>query len=358
MDSWTALGKAAAGDRLARMQRSPQYRDGKFVNTQAQRGSTWEMTKKWLRGGSYRVPTGKVPTMRRAAEDFQSPPPDGLRITWLGHSTTLVEIDGRTLLTDPQWSKRNSPTRFVGPVRFFEPPLPLAELPRLDAVVISHDHHDHLDMDAVKELNARKVPFVVPLGVGAHLEYWGVPAERITELDWWQQTSVGEVVLHCTPARHFSGRSFWDKDATLWAGWAMVGPAHRVFFSGDSGMFPGFAEIGKRLGPFDATLLDTGAYDETWADYHMGPEQAVAAYQALRGQLLMPVHWGTFNLAVHGWTEPAERVLVAAEHAGVQAAIPRPGESISPSSPPKRERWWPKLPWQTAAQHPVISSGM
>jgi L-ascorbate metabolism protein UlaG (beta-lactamase superfamily) len=242
-------------------------------------------------------------------------------------------------------------------VRFFAPPLSLDALPPLDAVLISHDHYDHLDLEAVRALNARGVRFVVPLGVGAHLEYWGVPIERITELDWWERTSIGRLEVHCTPARHFSGRAPWGMNGTLWSGWAVVGPEHRVYYSGDSAMFPGLAEIGGRLGPFDVTLLDTGAYDETWADYHLGPEQAVAAHVALRGRLLLPVHWGTFNLGLHGWTEPAERTLAAAALARVSVVVPRPGDLVDPTSVPEPVRWWPEVPWQTAEQHPVISSG-
>ncbi|MBW2458751.1 MAG: MBL fold metallo-hydrolase [Deltaproteobacteria bacterium] len=359
LDAWQALGTGAAGERLARMERSAHYRDGQFVNELPPQALMWESTTKWLTGGGdHREPTVPVPVDARQAADFAEPPPDGLRLTWLGHSTMLVELDGHRFITDPQFARRESPTRFFGPDRFYAPPLALADLPDLDAVLISHDHYDHLEMDTVQALNQRQMRFVVPLGVGAHLEYWGVPAERIVELDWWEHTKVGSVELHCTPARHFSGRGVWDWAATLWAGWAIVGPDHRVFYSGDSAMFPTYAEIGARLGPFDATFLDTGAYDETWADYHMGPEQAVAAHRALRGKLLLPVHWGTFNLGLHNWTEPAERLLIAAAQAGVKVAIPRPGQSVSPASPPPVSRWWPNVPWQTANEHRIVSSGL
>lgn len=359
VDAWEALGQRARGERRARLQRSPQYRDGRFVDTLPRANDNWRALRRWLGGSdAVRAPRGEVPVIRRVAGDFAQTPLSGLRVTWLGHSTALVEIDGCHILVDPQFSRRNSPTRFFGPARFFAPPLPLAELPALDAVLISHDHYDHLDEEAVRALNERGVPFIVPLGVGAHLEYWGVPTARIVELDWWEQADAGGVAVHCTPARHFSGRMGVDMDATLWCGWALVGPDHRVFYSGDSALFPGFGEIGARLGPFDVTLLDCGAYDDAWADVHMGPEQAVAAHIALGGRLLLPVHWGTFDLALHAWTEPAERVLAAAAAAGVSVAVPRPGQSLEPASPPMLERWWPELPWQTAADHPVVSSGL
>ena len=284
-------------------------------------------------------------------------PETGLRLTWLGHSTLIVEIDGRRFLTDPMWSRRAAPVRFLGVERFYDPPLSLAELPPLDAVLLSHDHYDHLDEATIRALAAGPAPFIAPLGVGAHLEHWGIAPNRIIELDWWESTSVAGVELTCTPARHFSGRTLLDRDATLWCGWVMAGSEHRVYFGGDSAMFPGLVDIGERLGPFDATMIEIGAYNAAWADVHLGPEQAVLAHRAVGGGLMLPTHWGTFNLSLHGWTEPVERLMVAARQQGIALAIPRPGESIEPDSPPELTRWWPSLPWETAEQSPVLSSG-
>jgi L-ascorbate metabolism protein UlaG (beta-lactamase superfamily) len=248
----------------------------------------------------------------------------------------------------------------MGPKRFHPMPLPLADLPPLDAVAISHDHYDHLDRATVAALAERGERFVVPLGVGAHLEQWGIAPELIDELDWWEEIRVGELTLVATPGRHFSGRSvvMADRNQTLWSGWALIGPAHRVYYSGDTAMFPGFAEIGRRLGPFDVTMIEIGAYNAAWRDVHIGPEQAIEAHRMLRGELLLPVHWGTFDLALHSWTEPAERVLVAARAAGVDLALPRPGESVDPSAEPALTRWWPSLPFQTAEEAPVVSSAL
>ncbi len=362
VSTWTVTGAKATGARLARMQASPNWRDGRFIDT-VRRSEPKLLKASWAfftQGSKHREPAVAPPVVHRTAGELAALPPSGLRVTWLGHSTMLVEIDGRRLLLDPVWGERASPLSFAGPRRFYAPPLAIADLPPLDAVVISHDHYDHLDYPTILALAPLDVPFVVPLGVGAHLEHWGIAPSRITELDWWGEHALGDLRLVATPARHFSGRSMVmaDKDQTLWAGWALVGPEHRVFFSGDSAMFPGFAEIGERLGPFDLTMLESGAYNALWADVHMGPEQAVDAHRMLRGRVMLPVHWGLFDLALHGWTEPIERVLVAAAEHGVAVATPRPGESVDPGGPPANTRWWPDLPWQRAEDAPVISSGL
>ena len=361
MSSWEGMGARPDAARLKTMKASPQWKDGKFVNRLDRHdGSYWKMLTDWIRGAENRTPEEAIPTKQLTRDDYAVPPTSGLRITWLGHSSTLVEIDGRRFLLDPVWSPRAGPMTWAGPKRFHPPPLPLDELPELDGVLISHDHYDHLDHHTVKKLGERVLRYYVPLGVGAHLEYWGVPSERIVELDWWGEASVGDVKLVATPARHFSGRSLvmTDMNRTLWAGWAMVGPKHRVYYSGDTAMFPGLREIGERLGPFDATLFDTGAYNALWADVHLGPEQAVVAHQMVRGKLLFPAHWGTFDLSLHPWTEPPERILAAAGKAGVAVAIPLPGQGIEPAHPPEFKRWWPELPWKTAGEAPLVSSGL
>ena len=361
LDGCASMGAAARGTRLQKMEKSPQWRDGVFVNTLPERKVPFFSTMwAWLKGASNEHPEQPVPIQRRTAGDFVTPPATGLRVTWLGHSSQLVEVDGHRILLDPVWSKRASPFSTMGPTRFHEPPLSLDEVPALDAVVISHDHYDHLDRATVIALNKKKVRFVVPLGVGAHLEHWGVTADRITELDWWDRVTVGKLQLVATPGRHFSGRSVTmsDRNKTLWAGWAIIGPKHRVFYSGDTAMFPGFSEIGRRLGPFDVTMFEVGAYNARWADVHLGPEQAVAAHRMVRGEVMLPVHWGTFALGIHSWTEPVERVLAAAKAAGVQVATPRPGQSVEPANRPALVRWWPELPWRTGEQDPIQSSGL
>lgn len=356
-DAWTAIGTLPSGARSERRALSPQFRDGKFVDTLPRvEPDLWGATLRFMAGMEHGEPRAPLPVLFRQTAESE-PPVSGLRITWLGHSTLLVEIEGRRVLIDPVFSERCSPSSFVGPKRFHPVPMQVEDLPRLDAVVISHDHYDHLDYETVARLRSRGVPFVVPLGVGAHLEYWGVPLTLIHELDWWQETVLAGLRLVATPARHFSGRGLGE-DRTLWSGWALIGERRRVYYSGDTAMFEGFAQIGARLGPFDAAMIEVGAYDAMWADLHLGPEQAVQAHQAVRGGLLFPVHWGTFNLALHTWVEPVERTLVAARAAGVDVVTPRPGESIDVASPASPTRWWPDVPWKAAAEAPVVSSGL
>ncbi|MEP0548328.1 MAG: MBL fold metallo-hydrolase [Rhodothermales bacterium] len=359
VDIWSALGAKPSGERLARIAQSPQYRDGRFANAlpTVSSGMSLSATREFFFGGSdYREPAQPLPVVTRTAADFADAASD-LRVTWLGHSTLLVELDGARILVDPVWGERASPMSFAGPKRFYAPPLALADLPPLDAVVISHDHYDHLDEPTIRALAGRVPRFLVPLGIGAHLEYWGVAPDRITEIDWWERVEVGGITLVSTPARHFSGRFLTDRDATLWSGWAFLGDERRVFYSGDTALTPGFEEIGERLGPFDVSFIEAGAYNAAWADVHLGPEQAVAVHQMVRGGLLVPVHWGLFDLSLHGWTEPAERIRVAAERAGVPVAFPKPGESVTLGDAPAAP-WWPELPWQTAAEAPIVSSGL
>lgn len=357
-DAWTAMGQTARGERLVRVRASPQWSGGSFVNPQPLVNDAWGMMTGAFKMSADVSPKAPVPFEPVPRSRFDAAPPTGLRVTWLGHATSLVEIDGHRVLFDPTWSERASPLGWAGPRRWYKPPLALDDVPALDAVVISHDHYDHLDLETVRALNARGATFIVPLGVGAHLAYWGVPGQRIIELDWWGSTKLGDLEVVCTPSRHASGRTLLDKDEQLWAGWALIGAQHRVYYSGDTGLFPAMKDIGARLGPFDVTMIEVGQYHSAWPDWHIGPEQAVTAHQWVRGKLLLPVHWGLFSLAYHAWTEPAERVMVAAQKAGVALAIPRPGQSVEPGAPPDLSKWWPTVAFETAEQAPILSTGM
>lgn len=357
-DGWRGMGHRPEGARLERIQRSPRWVDGAFVNPQKVQSDLWGSVFGALDASPDTLPSGPLPVDGRLAERLRLPPATGLRVSWLGHSSILIEIDGLRVLTDPVWSERVSPVQWAGPKRWYAPPVSLDELGALDAVLISHDHYDHLDHLTILALRDRGARFLVPLGVGAHLAYWGVPEDRITELDWWEEAQIGGLTLTCTPARHASGRLNPQSNKTLWAGWALRGPSHRVYFSGDTGLFPGMADIGEKLGPFDLTLIEAGAYNQAWPDWHLGPEQTVKAHELVKGELLLPVHWGLFNLAMHAWTEPAERVIAAAERSGQRVIVPRPGQSVEPDAPPPLVRWWPRLSTKTAEEDPIWASGM
>lgn len=356
--AWVALGKAPSGDRRARMEASPQWEDGSFVNAAPMWNDIWGSVTGWGDMSPHAEAEGELPVVVGDRSRFEPPPTSGLRVTWLGHSTLILEIDGVTVLTDPIFGGRASPLDWAGPPTWYAPPIPLDQLPPLDAVLISHDHYDHLQAETIQAMAGMDTTFVAPLGVGAHLEYWGVPAARVVELDWWERIPLGEVELVMTPSRHASGRQVLDQMRTLWAGYALVGPEHRVFFSGDTGLFDELADIGARLGPFDVTMFEVGAYAKYWPDWHLGPENAVRAHQLVGGDVLLPIHWGLWNLALHGWTEPAERTLVEVERLGVRAFLPKPGESFEPAALPETERWWPDLPWQTVDEHPIHPTGL
>lgn len=353
-----AIGGRPAGERLERMRRSRQYRDGKFHNgglagavsagampagviaagavpTSRTRG---DLARELFRDRELRRPPGAIPITSPPATALAAPPLQGLRLTWLGHATVLLEIEGRRVLFDPLWSRRCSPSSLIGPRRLHPVPMRLRDLPPLDAVVISHDHYDHLDMHTVRRLAAlQPAPFIVPLGVGAHLERWGV--RRMVELDWGEQAEIAGLQLTATAARHFSGRLKQD-NSTLWASWVVAGPNRRVFYTGDSGYFDGYAAIGTEHGPFDATLVQVGAYSPYWPDIHMTPEEGVAAHLAVRGGLLVPVHWCTFVLALHSWAEPVERLRAESAARGVDVAVPRPGQLVDLDAVPRLDGWW------------------
>lgn len=343
---------------------SPQWSNGRFVNRLPRHDQIgfkvlWDF---FFGGSPYKRPNAPVPVHTLSASDLGEPIANGWRIVWLGHSTLLLEIDGIRVLIDPVFGPRVSPVTWFGEKRFYESPLPLHDLPKLDAILYSHDHYDHLDKPTVRALAHLDVEWIMPLGVGKHLQKWGVPSSRIHEHDWWETHTIRNVTLTSTPSRHFSGRGP-IRDRTLWCGWAFTGRNHRLYYAGDSAMQHEFREIGDKLGPFDVTMIEIGAYSQYWPDVHIGPEQAVDAHVQSRGTYFLPVHWGLWNLALHGWTEPIERVVVAASERGVPLLTPMPGQPIT-SPDLEREgaaltkRWWPSLPWQNASESPVRSTGL
>lgn len=353
--AWQAMGTAPEGERATRMQASPHSSAGVFVNGQPLFNDMAGGMTAMFDGSDFASPTDPLPVHDDTAARLATPP-GRLRITWLGHSTTLIEIAGKRVLTDPIFGDSPFPIPALGPQRWYAPPLPLDALKGVDAVLISHDHYDHLDHPTIVAMREWDTTFVTALGVGAHLEYWGIDPTRIVELDWWQETAFGDLRVVATPARHASGRHLFDQNRTQWAGYALVGPDARVMFSGDTGLFDDMTTIGERYGPFDAVMIEVGAYHATWPDWHIGPEQAIRGHRMLKGDLFIPIHWGLFDLALHGWTEPMERTWAAAEKAGVRFVAPRPGAVIDVDAPPTPARWWPDVPWQTAAEAPIVST--
>ena len=279
---------------------------------------------------------------------YAAAPESGLRVTWMGHSSLLVEIDGVRVLIDPVWDERASPVRWAGPKRFFAAPVRLEDLPPVDVVLVSHDHYDHLGKATIQRLaklaSMRGAQWVTSLGVGSSLQAFGVDASRITELDWTQRVEVADGRLEITalPARHFSGRGMFNRFETLWSSFVLKGAKHSVYFGADSGWWEGFAEIGAAYGPFDLTMLEIGAYDALWSGIHLGPDGAAKAFAALGGTgLLMPIHWGLFDLALHAWRQPIERLLEVAAERGIRLWAPEPGQPTEVEAGTEvRSDWW------------------
>ena len=342
---------------------SPQRRDGKFHNVVPRQSPGFRKTVAlaWnvlTNKPSTTVPRAPIPVQALDAATLAAAPDASL--FRLGHSTLLLKLAGEYWLTDPVFSERASPVQWAGPKRFHAPPISIADLPPIKGVILSHDHYDHLDRAAIEALAPKVEMFLTPLGVGDRLVEWGVDATKVRQLDWWEQTAFAGLRFAAVPAQHFSGRGLGDGDRTLWASWVILAGDLRVFFSGDTGYHADFKTIGERFGPFDVTLLETGAYDAQWPDIHMQPEQTLQAHLDLRGQWLMPLHNGTFDLAMHAWHEPFDRIHALAQSQAVALATPGMGERLSLAQPHEGQRWWrdvePAAAAATAA--PLAETGL
>ena len=345
------FGENPAGERLKRVQASPNFKDGTFQNLvptslDMSAGKMVSVTWKMLTGVPGAEPTDTIKTVPFDQAVFEgNGGPEQVAVSWFGHSSLLIRIQGKTLLTDPVFSERASFASFSGPKRFpFDHYMNVDELPPVDAVVLSHDHYDHLDYETFTKLKGKVGRFFVPLGVGAHLEKWGIAPDHITELDWNESTKFGDLTLVCAPARHFSGRSLTNRNGTLWCSWALLGTQKRVYYGGDTGYYPGLKTIGEQYGPFDIALLECGAYNEDWIDIHMMPEQTAQAQLDVKGDLLIPIHWGKFNLALHTWRDPIQRLMKKSAELGTKVATPRIGEVVVLGSPVPTGRWWETMP--------------
>jgi L-ascorbate metabolism protein UlaG (beta-lactamase superfamily) len=329
---------------------SPQFSSDGCVfqnmhNPQAQPSQpTWKIWSRFLEPappGTTPVDAIPVHKLDRAMLDALDPAAN--HVIRLGHSSFLLKLQGRYWLIDPMFGERASPVAFAGPKRFHAPPLALADLPPIEGMILSHDHYDHLDVPTIEFLNGRVQRYFVPLGVGARLQEMGVAAPRIGEFDWWQGASHAGVMLTAVPAQHFSGRTPWDRNATLWAGWVIDSAGQRIYYSGDSGYFPGFKQIGERFGGVDLARMEIGAYDSSWPSVHLSPEETVQAFADVLGRVLYLVHNSTFNLAFHPWWEPLDRVAALADAKRLTLATPQIGEVLTIGQPRSNQLWWKGL---------------
>ena len=307
------------------------YENGRFVNdTELEQGmdlsSLITLIRDWVDRRSNRIPQEKVPVM---TPDWEMISGEEDSLTWLGHSNFLLSIDEQVILVDPVFDDMVSPLSFIGSRRFTEDIFHLIEeLPTIDAVFITHDHYDHLDYQSILALKEKTEHFFVPLGVDAHLREWGIEKEDITAMNWWEEVEWRGLEVAAVPARHYSNRTLFGANRTLWSGWVISGEEMNLYISGDSSYGDHFVEIGEVYGPFDLTLMEGGQYDHRWSDSHMFPEEAVQAHLDAQGDVMMLMHWGAFSLAVHDWNEPIIRALEAAEELGVQMIAPRIGETV------------------------------
>jgi len=329
------FGDTPTTEELQRYAGSEQLKNGRFVNrhgvAMSMKASTMTRAIKDMITIPDQTPDDPLPVGFNTSSDYAVPDKGEFAVTWFGHSAVLLEIDGRRLLFDPSLSPRASPVPLFGKRFATETPIDLDRIPPLDAVLISHDHYDHLDHGTITAIADRTQHFFVPLGVGNHLRRWGIADEKITELDWWNESGIEGIDIISTPAQHFSGRSMLDGNRTLWTSYVIRSESATLFFSGDGGYNDHFTLIGERFGPFDFTMMECGQYGEGWREIHSMPEEAVQAHLDLRGDIMMPIHWGGFNLAPHRWKEPSERVRAAAAKHGVRIALPMIGQRFIPA---------------------------
>lgn len=342
------LGSKPGGRRLERMKEAPNFDQGIFHNSvetkmEMPKGTIPKLLKHYfIEDKRAKNPQIPIATQLFNKDAFEAVSQDSISFVWFGHSTILMKIDGITILADPVIvGERASMLSIIGPKRFdYSHQIEIENLPKIDAVILSHDHYDHLDYPTILALKDKVTKFFIPLGVGAHFERWGVPTDHIVELNWWDEVAFEGLKLVFAPTRHFSGRALQDRFRTLWGSWVILGKDSRLYFSGDSGYFPGFKEIGDRYGPFDLTFMECGAYNEGWSEIHMFPEETAQAHLDLKGKLLLPIHWGKFDLSLHPWKESVERLSQKAKEEQIRLFTPEVGAMVSFKDSSAMDAWW------------------
>ncbi len=340
------IGAPPSGTHLEKIRNSHNFGEYQFINQipthmDMDVKSGMKVMYEWLFNAKGREPSEPLPVLFGNNGQVED---DSLSvITWYGHSAVLLEIDGKVIMLDPMLGNAASPVSFISKRFAYKKPIDLSTLPGIDIVIISHDHYDHLDYSSILQLKDRVQHFYTPLGVGSHLRRWGIDEQKITELDWWETVRIDTIELIAAPARHFSGRSFTDRNKTQWSSWIIIGKNERIYFSGDSGYGPHFKEIGDRYGPFDFAMMECGQYNEKWEAIHMLPKQTIQASVDIGAQRMMPIHWGAFNLSLHTWTDPVEKALRAITNHEVIMITPQIGERFSPASTYDTTHWWEEL---------------
>ena len=341
------FGASPSGNHLEKIKRSQNYAENRFVNlipTSMDMGpkDILQTMKEWMSGGDNRIPTKELPSQFETAQNNAQ---DSLtKFVWYGHSAFLMEIDGKFILLDPMLGSSASPVPFMTKRFAYTNPIDIDQINHVDAIILSHDHYDHLDYPSIMKLKDKVNHFYTPLGVGSHLKRWGVDETKITELDWWEPAALEHLQIIATPARHFSGRGLSDRNKTQWASWIVRGKHENIYFSGDSGYGPHFKEIGDKYGPFDFAMMECGQYNKKWEAIHMMPEQTIQASLDVRAKRMMPIHWSAFNLSLHAWTDPVVRAVKAAKVHEVDIITPIIGRQFSPGNKELiTTEWWSAL---------------